>query len=177
MMALWGNLHGGFIIGIATLAAYACVAGLQDLIAGRGLARAFRLSLITIAGTLATLVSPYGIDAWRVVLNALKDYAAQPIIADWQPLLSAIARGWHTNPADTVFFLCGVLMMLAFVVAFVREPHGERPPARRDRHDDDGGRIHGAAELAARDDRMRRAARASYRIDLRTAATRSVAIH
>ena len=128
MMALWGNLHGGFIIGIATLAAYACVAGLQDLIAGRGLARAFRLSLITIAGTLATLVSPYGIDAWRVVLNALKDYAAQPIIADWQPLISAIARGWHTNPADTVFFLCGLLMMLAFVVAFVREPHGSDLP-------------------------------------------------
>ena len=50
------------------------------------------------AGTLATLVSPYGIDAWLVVLNALRDYAAQPIIADWQPLLSAIALGWHTRP-------------------------------------------------------------------------------
>lgn len=124
LMALWGNLHGGFIVGIATLAAYASVAGLQDLIAGRGLARALRLSLIAISGTLATLVSPYGIDAWRVVLNALKDYAAQPIIADWRPLLSAIARGWHTNPADTVFFLCGVLLMLAFIVAFVREPQG-----------------------------------------------------
>ncbi len=124
VMALWGNLHGGFIIGIATLAAYASVAGLQDLIAGRGLARAFRLSLITIAGTLATLVSPYGIDAWRVVFNALKDYAAQPIIADWQPLLPAIARGWHANPADTVFFLFGLLMMLALIVAFVREPRG-----------------------------------------------------
>ena len=124
LMALWGDLHGGFIVGIATLAAYASVAGLQDLIAGRGLARALRLSLIAISGTLATLVSPYGIDAWRVVLNALKDYAAQPIIADWRPLLSAIARGWHTNPADTVFFLCGVLLMLAFIVAFVREPQG-----------------------------------------------------
>jgi hypothetical protein len=45
------------------------------------------------------LISPYGIDAWLVVLNALKDYAAQPIIADWQPLLPTIAFGLRTHPA------------------------------------------------------------------------------
>src|SRR5580704_13162785 len=70
LMMLWGNLHGGFIIGIATMAVYTGVIGLQDLRAGRGLGRALRLGLITLAGTLATLVSPYGIDAWLVVLNA-----------------------------------------------------------------------------------------------------------
>ncbi len=45
-MALWGNLHGGFIIGIATLAVYTGVVGLQDLIAGRGLERGLRLGCI-----------------------------------------------------------------------------------------------------------------------------------
>jgi len=124
IMVLWGNLHGGFIIGIATLAAYTGVTGLQDLMAGRGLGRALRLGLLTLAGTLATLLSPYGIDAWLVVLNALKHYAAQPIIADWQPLLHAIALAWRTNRADAVFFICGALLMVAFVAAFVREPRG-----------------------------------------------------
>jgi hypothetical protein len=128
LMMLWGNLHGGFIIGIATLATYTGVVAVQDLIAGRGLARALRLGLIALAGTLATLVSPYGINAWLVVWNALRHYAAQPIIADWQPLLAAIALGWRTNPADSVFFICGALVMLAFAIAFIRAPRGADLP-------------------------------------------------
>ena len=128
LMMLWGNLHGGFIIGITTLATYTGVVAVQDLIAGRGLARALRLGLITLAGTLATLVSPYGIDAWLVVWNALSHYAAQPIIADWQPLLAAIALGWRTNPADSVFFICGALVMLALAISFIRAPRGADLP-------------------------------------------------
>jgi hypothetical protein len=124
MMALWGNLHGGFIIGIATLAVYTGVRGLQDLIAGRGLGRALQLGLITVAGTLATLISPYRIEAWLVVLNALRDYAAQPIIMDWQPLLHTIAFGWHINSADIIFLVCGLSMMVAFAIAFIRQPRG-----------------------------------------------------
>lgn len=128
IMALWGNLHGGFFIGIATLAAYAGVTGLQDLIAGRGLARAFRLGLITLAGTVATLISPYGIDAWLVVLNALKDYAARPIIADWQPLLHAMIEQWRSKPPTVIFFVCGIVIMASFVVTFVRAPRGDDLP-------------------------------------------------
>jgi hypothetical protein len=128
LMMLWGNLHGGFIIGIATLATYTGVVAVQDLIARRGLARALRLGLITLAGTLATLISPYGIDAWLVVWKALRHYAAQPIIADWQPLLASIALGWRTNPADTIFFICGALVMLAFAIAFIRTPRGADLP-------------------------------------------------
>jgi hypothetical protein len=128
LMTLWGNLHGGFIIGIATLATYAGVVAVQDLRAGRGLARALRLGLIALAGTLATLISPYGINAWLVVLNALKHSAVQPVIADWQPLLPAIALGWSRHPADTIFFICGVAVMIAFVLVCIRTPHaGDLP--------------------------------------------------
>jgi hypothetical protein len=37
IMALWANLHGGFVIGIATLGVYTAVVGMQDLIAEKGL--------------------------------------------------------------------------------------------------------------------------------------------
>jgi hypothetical protein len=124
IMMFWGNLHGGFIIGIATLVIYAALAGLQDLVEGRGLERSFRLGLIALAGTLATLISPYGIDAWLVVLNALKDYSAHPIIADWQPLLHAIALGWHTKPVIMIFFVSGFFMMVAFAIAVSSAPRG-----------------------------------------------------
>ena len=64
MLALWANLHGGFIMGIAALGAYAAVSGLQDVIAGRGYNRAIRLAAITGTATLATLVTPYGLGTW-----------------------------------------------------------------------------------------------------------------
>ena len=39
MMALWANLHGGFIVGIAILALYTAVAAIDDLINGAGFRR------------------------------------------------------------------------------------------------------------------------------------------
>ncbi len=128
IMVLWGNLHGGFIIGIATMAIYAGVSGLQALIAGRGPGRALRLGLLTVAGTLATLISPYGFGAWLVVFHALKHFAAQSVIADWQPLLAAIALGWRIQPADTLFFLCGTFVMVLFAFSAIRAPRaGDLP--------------------------------------------------
>ena len=56
IMALWGNLHGGFIMGLVALAVYTGVVALQDMIGGYGGARATRLAIITVAAALATLL-------------------------------------------------------------------------------------------------------------------------
>jgi hypothetical protein len=128
MMALWSNLHGGFIVAIAALGAYSGVVGLQDLIAGRGFARALRLGLITWAGTMATLISPYGFGAWRVVIHALKNNAAHPIISDWQPLMRTTIAQWQANPPTVIFFVCGIAIMAAFVITFACTPRdGDLP--------------------------------------------------
>jgi hypothetical protein len=132
IMALWGNLHGGFIVGIATLIAYTGVVCLQDLTAGRGLARTYRLGLITLAGTLATLISPYGFNAWRVVLNALGNYAAHPIIADWQPLLHATIAQWRMNPPTVIFFVAGIAIMAAFTGSVLHSFRVRDLPYRKD---------------------------------------------
>jgi hypothetical protein len=128
IMMLWGNLHGGFIIGVATLATYTGAIGVQDLMAGRGFARVLRLGLITVAATLATLVSPYGIDAWLVVLNALKHYAAQPIIADWDPLLYVIREQWQLKHVSVIFLVAGIVIIGAFAITFIATPHGDDMP-------------------------------------------------
>ncbi len=120
IMLLWGNLHGGFIIGIATMAVYTAVIGLQDLSAGRAL----RLGLLALAGTLATLVSPYGIENWLVVINALKVHAVHPIIADWQPLLPVMLREWHLRHVSVIFFGCGIAMITVFAISFIGAPRG-----------------------------------------------------
>jgi hypothetical protein len=69
MLALWANLHGGFIIGLAILATFTIVVVIQDLVDGTGTHRPMMLFAILAASTLATLVTPYGIGtgpAWRM---------------------------------------------------------------------------------------------------------------
>ena len=124
IMALWGNLHGGYIIGIGTLGAYTAVAGAQDLLAGRGWGRVWRLGLITILGTMATLLSPYGIDNWLVVLNALKVHALRSVINDWQPLTHSLAGQWHVSHWGAIYYLCVLAMIAAFAGSFLLHPAG-----------------------------------------------------
>jgi hypothetical protein len=96
--------------------------------AGRGLGRTLRLALIALAATLATLVSPYGIDNWLVVINALKVHAAHPIISDWQPLLPAMLREWRLRHLSPIFFACAIVMMTAFATVFIAAPRGRDLP-------------------------------------------------
>jgi hypothetical protein len=124
LMALWGNVHGGYLIGIATLAAYAGVVGVQDLCAGRGLGRCLKLGLLTILGALATLISPYGIDNWLVVLNALRVHAVRAVILDWEPMTRAMAIQWHAGHLGVVFYLCVLALIAALVVSFALQPDG-----------------------------------------------------
>jgi len=128
IMALWGNLHGGYIIGIGTLGAYAAVAGAQDLLSGRGWCRVWRLAAITALGTMATLVSPYGIDNWLVVLNALRVHALRSVVNDWQPLAHSLAAQWQANHWGVVYYICVLAMIAAFAGSFLLHPAGDDLP-------------------------------------------------
>ena len=70
-LALWANLHGAFFLGILTLAIYTAVAGLLDIIAGRGLRHAIGLGAMTITGAAATLATPYGLNTWYTVTQSV----------------------------------------------------------------------------------------------------------
>ena len=128
MMMLWGNLHGGYIIGIATLATYTAVAGAQDWFAGRGLNRALKLAMLTGAGTAATLFSPYGIDNWLVVFTALRDNAPRSVLNDWQPLIHSLAAQWQANHLGVVYYFCVLAMIAAFAASFLLHPAGDDLP-------------------------------------------------
>ena len=73
MMAAWANLHGGFLIGLVVLGLYAAVAGVQDLLAGRGRRRAIYLCALTSAALLATLINPFGIREWYVAIGKFSE--------------------------------------------------------------------------------------------------------
>lgn len=128
MMALWANLHGGFIMGIAALAIYGAITAVRDLAAGAGLTRALRLGALTGGVLLATMATPYGLETWSPVLHALRNPITRVAVTDWQPLPFAMLRQWHAQPAGIIYMLCGVALMLAFVATAGLERRGEDAP-------------------------------------------------
>ena len=124
MMAVWGNLHGGFIIGLAALAVYTGVVGMQDLLAGQGLNRAIRLGVLTIAATIATLLTPYGIGNWYTVSHALRNPVTRMAVTDWQPLTFAMAKQWSAGHLGVAYYFCVLGLMAAMVITFALSPRG-----------------------------------------------------
>ena len=73
MLALWANLHGGFFVGLLAMGLYTAVRGAQDLAQGKGMRGAARLAALTSAATLATLLNPYGLDDWLMIVPYLRN--------------------------------------------------------------------------------------------------------
>lgn len=78
---LWANLHGGFASGLATLFFVVVVrsARLRRLKVGD-----FAVLVLSFA---ATLVNPYGFDAWREVWSSISDTSLRFRIAEWMPAI------------------------------------------------------------------------------------------
>jgi hypothetical protein len=128
MLALWANLHGGFIIGIATLAVFSAVVLSQDLSEGRGTRRGAWLFAITVASTIATLASPYGIGTWDAVARALANPHTGAVIDDWQSLPRALVSIWHRNHAGAIPMLLAIAMFGSLAATFAMTPRGDDLP-------------------------------------------------
>jgi hypothetical protein len=125
-MALWSNLHGGFIIGLITLVSYTGVVGLRDSLNSRGPSRACKLSAITGAAIVATLLPPGGLNSWCALLTAVCNPLTFKVIADWQPLSVALQAQWQSNP----YFIISDLFLFALWAALL--PAIWRRPFKRD---------------------------------------------
>jgi hypothetical protein len=118
ILALWANLHGGFIMGIAAIGTYSAVSGLQDIIAGRDYGRALRLGAITGASILATLLTPYGFGTWQTVGHALHNPYTRAVIEEWQPLVPAALAHWRHRQFIVSNYDIGIAMMALTAVAW-----------------------------------------------------------
>ena len=127
LLALWANLHGGFIIGIAALVIYSAAAGAQDWFAGRGWSRLERLGAVTIAAALATFATPYGAGAWRAVLRALANPDTRLVVADWRPLLASVAAHWHSEPLRAIYDLAPLVLGAALAASIAAAPAIDDP--------------------------------------------------
>src|SRR6266436_2530855 len=128
LLALWANLHGGFILAIAALGTYAAVSGLQDVLAGRGYDRAIRLGAITGAATLATLATPYGFGTWYAIGHALRNPYTRIVIVEWQPLASAALAHWQQHKFLVSNYDIGIAMMSLTAVSWALTIEAEDLP-------------------------------------------------
>ncbi len=128
MLALWSNFHGAYIAGLGALGTYAAVVSIRGLAERRDWRRAVRLSAIVVASVLATLVNPYGIDAWFAVWRALSNPMTRTLINDWKPLFVAIAGVWvdYVPGAILMAYAAGFLLVLGVAVALT--PRGDDLP-------------------------------------------------
>jgi hypothetical protein len=128
MFALWANLHGGFVIGLAVLGIYSVTLGLWELLATGKVARAWRAALITVGCALATLLNPLGTGLWPNVLHSIFDPLIKTLIADWIPLTKALIGNWHTMPLEDLVSVVPLLLFLAFLVSLFAAPTMDDAP-------------------------------------------------
>ena len=123
MLALWANLHGGFVVGVAVLVIYSGAVMFQGLINRGGVRRATRLAAITIGGALATLANPYGLNAWAHVLAAAGNPETRKDMVDWQPMMKVLANS-HGLHSGVIFFGLVATILMVLAIAFVLTPRG-----------------------------------------------------
>ncbi|HET9369519.1 MAG TPA: hypothetical protein VFO19_04705 [Vicinamibacterales bacterium] len=78
LFALWANLHGGWVLGLIVLTAWAATDTVHRP-SGWG-----RWVAILAACVAATLATPYGLELWRFLTSTVR--VGRPIIEEWQPI-------------------------------------------------------------------------------------------
>lgn len=124
VMALWSNLHGGFIVGLITLLTYTGAVGLLDLLHRRGLRRGAKLGAITAAAAGATLLPPGGLNCWRAVLTTIRSPMTFRIFTEWQTLGASIRAHWQYNHWGILMDLCLLALWAALLLSLATRPRG-----------------------------------------------------
>jgi hypothetical protein len=88
IQVLWCNLHGGFVVGLGLLALY----GLGEALARRPY---WPYLAALAAGTLVTLINPYGVDYWIYMFRALT--MPRPDVTEWASVFKAWQKGLHKS--------------------------------------------------------------------------------
>ena len=124
--ALWANLHGGFVVGLGALAVYAGAVAARDLSIGPGKSGRWlpgaRLIAIAAGCALATLVNPIGLALWSNVMHSLSDRFVKGAIAEWRPLLSALAEQLQSWSPGAVIYLVPIALFGALACSFLMTP-------------------------------------------------------
>jgi hypothetical protein len=105
LMALWANIHGGFVLGIALIVPMALEA-VWTADAPLRKSVALHWALFAIAALVASCLTPYGWDALFAARRILNLGAALDLIGEWRP-----ANFAHPGPLEAVVALAFALVL------------------------------------------------------------------
>jgi hypothetical protein len=85
LFAIWANVHGAWVVGLAMLGLWAPLAvwSRRDSL--------IEWTLVAAASAAATLCTPYGVGLWRFLWETV---GFTRDLADWQPILTAPVMNW-----------------------------------------------------------------------------------
>jgi hypothetical protein len=127
----WGNVHGSFplvvvLVALAWLDEVALLRvpappGHPRIALPRRLLGSTGLAIIAAVSAAATLVNPFGVDAWRYIIDLARDPAITSAVSEWRPPSPL-------DPAGLVFYVS--LVVVVGVLAFRFRTDRGRPSAR-----------------------------------------------
>jgi hypothetical protein len=102
ILAIWSNLHGGFLAGLGLIIIYGLGAIIEK--------RKFLPYLIVAAFSFsATILNPYNFDYLVHIFEAVT--MSRPLISEWWPIHKALVAGYA--PINHIFFLIYVFIVIA----------------------------------------------------------------
>jgi hypothetical protein len=109
LMALWANLHGGWIVGLECLVAWA---GCRLVLERSPSRQRVMLAAAVLSAALMTVFNPYGLRLWWFLIDTVR--VDRPYIEEWQPVYRL--QGW----AWLFWLLPAALAVLAAVRSKLR---------------------------------------------------------
>jgi hypothetical protein len=124
MFALWANLHGGFFVGLVAMGLYTVVRGAQDLAGNRGTRRAVRLAALTSASAVATLINPYGLRDWTVIVRVVRNPFTLVYVPEFHSMFMRIAD-LYRQQVPLFTFVFALAIMAALFATFALTPRSD----------------------------------------------------
>ena len=132
LFVVWGNLHGGFLIGVGVIAVYLAGEAASSWLRGAGALAWRRLAELAVGlviSAMAPMVNPNGWGIYLYPLHLLLSPVAQANLDEWQPpdfhslaslpvllllLTTILGARWarHTRIADLLLALAGTVLLL-----------------------------------------------------------------
>lgn len=107
VFALWANVHGGVLVGVAFLG---------FMLVRRSVLnpeQSVHAAVVFLLCCLATIINPYGLELWSVILGTIHDPMTAVFIEEWRPT-------WEFPYHMTVWSLLGI----QWIVGFLRSDRG-----------------------------------------------------
>ncbi len=122
MFALWGNLHGGYTIGLGAMIVAVAVLFIQGLADQGRMTSARRLGLIALGCAGATILNPFGAGLWTGVAHSVSDPLIRQIVGEWVPWPMTMLSMWRESRPELLQEIAPILLFAGLIAAVAIAP-------------------------------------------------------